>query len=322
MTAVAKGKSKGLIGKLTGSLRKKKAKATDTSAVSKASPFERQSQSTEPQNWSTGRLNVVEKLWGMGFVTAGGMERIKQLAPLLHLNEKKSLLLLGAGLGGISETLIEETGVWITGYEPDPELAKMGRESMLRAGLKRKAPINHHSLKELKLKPKSFDAMLSLDTVHFVENKQALFTAVTQSLRVGAEMIFVCLVLPDTNPPGPLVQAWAGQQPQTPHVWPGEAMLAMLNTLDLDVRPPNDVTRDYRNCVLKAWINFLSTMNRAELQDKAQDVVAECARWAALITALDRGALKVLRFSCTRIAERRKSVEELLEEAKAAESKG
>lgn len=310
MAATAKTKSGGLIGKLKGSFGRKKAKGAQKSAS--PSPFERQKAAEEPEFWSTDRLNVVEKLLGMGYTTAGGADRVRQFAPHLHLDKSKSLLVLGAGLGGISLTLIDETDVWITGYEPDKALAKLGQESVFRAGLKRKCPIRYSTLEDLELKPKSFDAMLSLDTVHFVENKRALFEAVTQALRLDSEMLFTSFVLPDTKPPGRLVQAWAKQQPLTPYVWPGEAMMAMLNTLDLDVRPPNDVTKEYRACVLRAWIGFMSNLNREELLDKSKTVVEECARWAAAISAIDKGELQVWRFNAVRIAERRKTVEELM----------
>ena len=307
-------KSSGLIGKIKGSFRKKKAdaKPKTPSADQIAAAAAKDAPKAEKKVWPANRLNVIEQLWGEGYTTPGGAARVKQFAPLLHLDEKKSLLLLGAGLGGISETLIEDTGVWITGLEPDPELAKIGHQSMVRAGHKRKAPIRHNDMEAPKFKPKSFDGMLSLDGIHFVKDKKALFEAITESLRLNAEMLFVTYVLPDTNPPSKKVEAWAEQQSLPVHLWPAQAMMGMLSQLDLEVRPPDDVTKDYRNCVLKAWINFLSNMNREELLGKAADVVSECGNWADMITAIDTGGLKILKFNCIRVAERRKSVEELM----------
>ncbi|MEG3616963.1 methyltransferase [Magnetovibrio sp. PR-2] len=310
-------KASGLIGKITGSFRKKKAddKPKAPAADQVAADAAKAAPKAEKKAWPANRLNVIEQLWGEGYTTPGGAVRVKQFAPLLELDEKKSLLLLGAGLGGISETLIEDTGVWITGLEPDPELAKMGHESMARAGHKRKAPIRHSDLEALQLKPKSFDAMLALDGIQYVQDKKALFESVTASLRLNAEMLFVTFVLPDTNPPSKKVEIWAKHQSLPVHLWPAQAMMGMLGQMDLEVRPPDDVTRDFRNCVLKAWVNFLSTMDRKELLSKAADVVGECERWADMITAIDAGELKILKFNCIRIAERRKSVEELMAQA-------
>lgn len=317
--AVAKGKSDGLIGKITGSFRKKtkpaaKKAAKKTEPQKPDTPFEKKERPVEPVNWPADRLNVIEKLWGTGYTTPDGAERIKHVLPLLHLDEKKSILLLGPGLGGICETMVEETGVWITGYEPDKELARLGQEGMKKAGLHKKSPIRFDPLEDLgkRLKPKSYDAMVAFDALHFVKDKKALFEAITDALRINSEMMFVAYVLPDTNPPSKKVDIWAKHQSLPVHLWPAEAMLAMLKSLDLDVRPPEDVTRDYRNRVLQGWMNFLSGMKRDELLDKAADVVGECETWADLITAIDTGGLKVLRFNCIRLQERRKSVEELM----------
>jgi len=313
--AIAKEKPEGLIGKIAGAFRRNKAKPAPKKGASLKktdAPNASQKSHEETVHWPPNRLNVIEKLWGLGYTTPGGAESVKLLLPLLGLDEKKSLLLLGAGLGGISETMVEETGVWVTGYEPDKELAALGQESMKRAGLQRKAPIRFDTLESLKLKPKSFDAMMAFDAIHTVTDKKALFSAVTDSLRLDGEMRFVSYVLPDTNPPNQKVQVWARHQSLVPSLWPQGAMLAMLNSLNLDVRPPDDITHEFRVRVLKAWMDFLSTMKKDELLRIAGDLVGECERWADLITAIDTGGIKVLRYHCIKLPDQRKSISELM----------
>ena len=313
--AVAKEKPEGIFGKIVGTFRKNKAKPAprkDASSRQVDKSNKVQKSSADTLHWPPARLNVIEKLWGLGYTTPGGAESVKLLLPLLGLDEKKSLLLLGAGLGGISETMVEETGVWVTGYEPDKELAKLGQESMKRAGLQRKAPIRFDSMEDLKLKPKSFNAMMAFDGIHTVTDKKALFSAVTESLRLDGEMRFISYVLPDTNPPNPKVQIWCRHQNLVPRLWPQEAMLAMLNSLNLDVRPPDDITHEFRVRVLKSWMDFLSTMKKDELLRIAGDLVGECERWADLITAIDTGGIKVMRYHCIKLPDQRKSVSELM----------
>jgi len=318
MAAVAKNKSEGVLGKIAGVFRAKKTKPTAKSGASKtASPPSgvQKSQSKAVVRWPASRLNVIEKLWGLGYTTPGGADFVKLLLPMLGLDEKKSLLLLGAGLGGICETISEETGVWITAYEPEKELAKMGQESMKRAGLQRKAPIRFDSMEALKLKPKSFDAMMAFDAIHSVKDKKALFTSISEGLRLDGEMLFISYVLPDTKPPSQKVQIWSRHQSLPTHLWPQEAMLAMLNGCNLDVRPPDDITQEFRIKVLKAWMDFLSAMKKDELLAIAADLVGECERWADLITAIDCGELKVMKYHCIKLPDQRKSVNELMAKA-------
>ncbi|MFC1673011.1 hypothetical protein ACFL12_02550 [Pseudomonadota bacterium] len=263
--------------------------------------------------WPAKRLNVVEKLWGEGYVTPGGADQVKKILPLLALDSKKSLLVLGAGLGGPNETMVEDTGVWITGLERDRELAELGHASMARANLKRQAPVRYSTLEEVELKTKSFDACLSFEGVDAVVDKKALMESVCDSLRIDGELMFSALVLPDTNPPGEKAQAWIAHEPEsaTPHPWPPQAWQALLGTCNMDVRPFDDITHEYRTWVMNGFMRFLGTVSKEELKEKAQQVVTEVEYWTVRLSAIDAGQIKVARFHAIKLPDQRKSVSEL-----------
>ena len=271
----------------------------------------------EDQNWSAARLNVVEKMWGEGYITPGGEEQVKKLLPLMDLNNKKSVLLLGPGLGGINLTMVEETGVWITGLERDRELAEIGHASMQRANLKRQAPVRFSTLENLELKTKSFDAALSFEGTIAVADKKTLFASVADSLRIEGEMFFSTLALPDTNPPNDAVKAWIASEPKsaTPHPWPIEALKALLVSLNMEVRPVEDMTVDYRRWVMTGFLGFLSNIGKAELLANAQDLMNEAEYWSMRIKAIDSGGLKVVRFHAIKLPDKRKSINELMAKA-------
>jgi len=269
----------------------------------------------EGKIWPAKRLNVVEKLWGEGYLTPGGTDEVKKLLPLLALDKKKSLLLLGAGLGGINETMVEETGVWVTGLERSPELATLGFESMKRASLQKQAPIHHSTMETMELKPKSFDVVLSFDGLYAVQDKKALFATVCEGLRVDGELRFTDLVLPDTNPPGEKVKEWISREPAetSPHPWPADALQALLGSLNFDVRPYDDITAEYKKWVMTGFMRFMSSMTKTEMLEMAQELMTEVEFWSARIAAIDAGELKVCRYHAIRLPDKkkRKSVEEL-----------
>lgn len=311
--------AKGLFSKLTESLRGGDAAAKETpkpKTKTKSSPkAARPPVAPEAKKvWPATRLNVVEKVWGEGYVTPGGAEQVKKLLPLLDLDNKKSVLVLGPGLGGVNMTIVEETGAWVTGLERDRELAELGHESMVRTNLKRQAPVRYSTLESLELKPKSFDAALSFEGTDGVTDKKALFGAVAESLRVHGELMFSMLALPDTNPPNDRVKAWIASEPKTatPHPWPVEAMQALLTSLNMEVRPVEDLTADYRRWVMGGFMNFLSTLSKAELLASAQALMGEAEYWTERINAIDSGGLKVVRFHAIKLPEKRKSVAELM----------
>lgn len=308
----------GLLAKLARPFRAKpgaEAKAAPQATPQQAGPVVAKPKPQTQKTWPARRLNVVERLWGEGYTTPGGAEQVKKLLPLMALDSKKSVLLLGAGLGGINQTMVEETGVWVTGLERDKELAQIGKESMVRAGLKRQAPVRFSPLDEtMELKAKSFDAAVSFEGLDGAPDKKILLTAVCEALRVGGELRFTALVQPDTNPPNAQVRAWLAHEPKdgTPHPWPADALQALLAALNMEVRPYDDITHDYKKWVLGGFLKFLSSLSKRDLLDMAQEVVSEAEYWASRVTAIDSGGLKVCRFHAIKLPDKRKSVAELM----------
>lgn len=266
--------------------------------------------------WPAPRLNVAERVWGEGFLTPGGAEQVKKLLPLLEVDKKKSVLVLGPALGGVNETIVEMTGAWITGLERDRELAELGHVSMQRANLKRQAPVRYADLEHLELKPKSFDYALSFEGTVNVADKKALFAAVADGLRVHGELMFSTIVLPDTTGPGPVAQAWIDSEPEAarPHPWPAQALAALLDSLNMEVRPIEDISADYRRWVMEGFMRFLSSLSKTELKDIAQELMREVEYWTSRINALDAGEIKVVRLHAIKLPEQRKSVAELMQE--------
>lgn len=287
--------------------------AGDTTWLEKIPEPTEAKQDVEPQGpddstlvWSPRRLNVVEQLWGDGYTMAGGEEFIQKHLPMLALTEKMSLLLIGASLCGIGRTLVEETGVWVTGYEDDEELAALGKEREVLYAMQRRAPVKKANYDKVEFKQKSFDSVLSLERIYTVENKKELFSKMVDAMRTDGELLYTDFVLPDTNPPNDAVNTWMAAQPGAIHLWPGDVTQAYLSSLNVDARPLTDITRGYRNRVLMGWLNFLSTMTRDKLLMIADDVIAECERNAILINAIDSGGLKVYQYHAFKLMDRKK----------------
>lgn len=277
--------------------------------ASPSQPGKRSSKSKEtPETqtlWPNERLFVVDRLWGDDHTVPGGTAYIKTLLPLLNLSKEKSLLLLGAGLGGMGRAMVEETGVWVSGLEHDRELAAIGKNMAARSGMKKRAPVIYKDFNTLKLKPRSFNAIVSFESIHPVEDKAALFATLDAALRPLGELLFTDLVLPDATEPDAAVLDWLRNEPHTPHPNRASEIFQHLKAMDFDVRPPENITADYRRRVLQGWSVFLGATNKAELSTISQAVIEECAFWARRISAIDSGGLQVYKFHAIKKADRR-----------------
>jgi 2-polyprenyl-3-methyl-5-hydroxy-6-metoxy-1,4-benzoquinol methylase len=257
--------------------------------------------------WSPERLNVIEKLWGEGCTSPGSADFLRVTLPLLSLSEKKSLLILGAGLGGLGRAMVDETGVWVTGLEVDEELAALGKDMTRMAGMQKRAPVTLSNLEQPKLKENSFNAVVSLESLYRVAAKEQLYTAMVAALRADGELMMTDFVKPDDEPASDIINAWAGREPTPPHLWTADAIQSFLKTLNLDVRPFEDITRHYRAGIFKGFFNYLSGVTKPELMEISGDLINECEYWAKQLTAIDSGGLKVFRFHAFKLPDKRKS---------------
>lgn len=263
----------------------------------------------EPESlWSPERLNVIDKLWGEGCISPSSAEFLHTTAPLLGLSEKKSLLLLGAGLGGLGRALVEETGVWVTGLEPDEELAGIGKEQTRMTGMQKRAPVTLSNLEQAQLKENAFNTVVSLESLYRIADKEQLYTAMIAALRVEGELLMTDFVLPDDGPPNDAVNAWLATEASTPHFWTADKIQSFLSTQNIELRPYEDITAKYRNCVFKGFFGYLSNVTKAELLEISDDLINECEYWAKQIGAIDSGGLKVYQFHAFKLPEKRKPV--------------
>jgi 2-polyprenyl-3-methyl-5-hydroxy-6-metoxy-1,4-benzoquinol methylase len=303
----------GLVAAVARFLRlKKKTKAAPRSAKRSVKGKQKSAAETKTNapeaatDWSPERLNVIKKLWGEGCTSPGSAGFLRVTLPLLSLSEKKSLLLLGAGLGGLGRAMVEETGVWVTGFEADEELVALAKDMTRMAGMQKRAPVSKIDLEGVKLKENSFNTVVSLESMYRVSAKQQLYTAMAAALRGDGELLMTDFVKAGDGPPGEKLSAWLAGEPTTPHLWTAEEIQSFLKTLNLDVRPFEDVTAQFRGGIFKGFFNYLANVTKPELLEISGDLIAECEYWAGQLAAIDSGELKVYQFHAFKLPDKHK----------------
>ena len=107
-------------------------------------PAERAPEPDKPPEapWHKGRLAVTDALWGDGYILPGGEVELLRLAKPLGLSAAASLLLLGAGTGGAACSLVTALGVWVNGFEADPDLVAAATQRVASGNLGKRARID------------------------------------------------------------------------------------------------------------------------------------------------------------------------------------
>jgi SAM-dependent methyltransferase len=92
--------------------------------------------------WTLERIGLAGRLWGEGFILPGGEEETLRLARPMGLSAASSLLLLGCGPGGASRVIASRLGVWVSGFETDPDLVAAGVTLCAKSGLGKRAQVD------------------------------------------------------------------------------------------------------------------------------------------------------------------------------------
>ncbi|WP_321397249.1 methyltransferase domain-containing protein [Emcibacter sp.] len=206
--------------------------------------------------WDDTRMEVSQLVWGQGYCGPGGPEHIKAMSKLLAMTPEMSAAVIGAGLGGPCRVMAEEFGVWITGYEESPELAKKGMSISTMAGLGKKAEISSYDPTAEDPFNRRFDRAFAKEALYTVKDKTNLISKMYEKLKDDALFLITDYtlsgpeVLEDDN-----VQKWLKQEINRPYPVTAEMMAALLEKAGFMIRVNEDISDLYIELIAKSWAN-------------------------------------------------------------------
>jgi len=166
--------------------------------------------------WSDPRLQVSEEIWGTGYSGPGGDDEVEALIRPLALDSSMAIVDFGAGLGGTTRALHNQTGAWVSGYEPSPLLAEAGAELSQSAGLHKKATIEAFDVETLNLHDDGFNAVFSKEALFAMGQKQEIFEIFYNCLRVDGQLLITDYLATKPDGSGDAIEQWVAQESARP----------------------------------------------------------------------------------------------------------
>ncbi len=246
------------------------------------------------RDWPADRIEILEALWGEGFVTPLDGAALAGLCAPLELDSNNSLLLLGAGLGGAARTLAADTGVWVTGMELSEELADLAMKRSIDAGLTKKAPVSPVDPDSLEIRPRSFHHVLAEDFLYMVKDKKRLLEQLGIGLKPGGRLVLIDLVR-GAAAAEEAFRLWRGVEGGDADPASGRDLRAALTEAGFAIEEETDFGERYRRAVLTGWLRFVSTLEKGKVERRrATYILRECEYWLRRLAALDEGSLRVV----------------------------
>jgi len=261
----------------------------------------------EPGTWPVDRLDVLESLWGRGNLIPGSHDFVSSLMNVCALSSAKTMLDLGAGLGGASRAMVKKFGVWLVGLDREDILMSEANRRSISQDMEKKALFYACDPETLRLKPSSYDAILCRQMLSTVQDKENLFTQFAEALKPSAHLVIYDFVQGSVKGHAEILKKlWDTEIPKLQLQRPQQIANA-LKERNFLIHVAEDVTEAYREMVLGAWVAYRDALKPGAVKGQAAEIVLdECQRWVTRMGALECGAMKVYRFHATNSAEKKK----------------
>jgi 2-polyprenyl-3-methyl-5-hydroxy-6-metoxy-1,4-benzoquinol methylase len=242
---------------------------------------------------------ISEKMWGEGFVAPGGDFLADKMIKPLGLTKEMNVLDLSAGLGGRMRKITAEVGAYITGLEPDAEIAARGMDMSMKAGQSKHAPVKHYEA-SLFVPEHTYDCVIARETFYRVANKTAFFTTISDCCKPKAQIVFTDYIVNAENKSHAAVMAWQAKEK-------GAAPLGLVEMTEawakvgFNLRVNEDLSDYYAKEVttgLKRLALFLGSGVNPDAETKTA-IMRRIDIWTNRMAAMGQG-MKFIRFYGTK----------------------
>jgi hypothetical protein len=237
-------------------------------------------------------------LWGDGYQFPGGEIETLRLARPMGLSKACSLLLIGAGAGGAACSLAVQLGVWVSGFEADPNLAAAAIRRIAQRKLTKHAQIEVWNPAEPKFRQHLYHHGLALEPLRGRHPERTL-SAIAMALKPTGHLMMIELVADSPlDPANPIVAAWARLEQRDPEAVPTAISITrILGRLGFDVRVEEDVSDRHTTQALTGWRTTVRTMKDAPPSKRAaMRYVLEAELWILRLRLMRTGQLRLVRW--------------------------
>jgi len=132
-------------------------------------------------------INMLELIWGEGYMAPGGPDKTDELVKGLDLRGKR-ILDIGSGLGGPACHLARVHGALVTGVDIEPQLVELSKRQAENQGLQGRAEFVLVEPGPLPFEEAAFDVVLSYGAITQIPDKQGVISECFRVLRPGGAL--------------------------------------------------------------------------------------------------------------------------------------
>jgi len=251
-------------------------------------------------HWAEWRINLMERLWGEGFLLPGGTNFVSELTKPLSLGSKTTILVLGAGMGGPSNLIATEFGAFIDGIETDPELASASasRAAVVK-GISR-VTIKNLSIDDDMAFDRKYDAIFGQEILLHRPDITEFLGRCVKGLKDNGKLVITDFTSPDDVTAGS-TEAWLKHEGATSPLLNESEVRSLFKEAGFRIRTIEDLTDRYVRLVLDGWVALEESLrDNAANWEILLGMIEEAERWAVRVMLLKHDQLSYTRLFATK----------------------
>ncbi|MCG8504230.1 MAG: methyltransferase domain-containing protein [Sphingomonadales bacterium] len=203
--------------------------------------------------WNKEKIEIAQYIWGDGYCGPGGPEQIIAMSKLLALSPEMSMVEIGAGLGGPARTLVEEFGVWMTGYERSERLVIAGNVLSKMAGMAKKAILEPYDPESPEPFDRKFDRAFAKEALFTIDNKDQILANIYESLKPDCLFLITDYVAGEQISDGRKLADWVAGERIRPCLVDAEELAKAVTKAGFAIRVNEDISDQYIELISRAW---------------------------------------------------------------------
>jgi len=254
----------------------------------------------DPNEWTPERFQVVQKIWGEGYMEPGGPAFARRLLSPAKIDSKKTVLDISAKLGGTAMLIARDAGLYMEAWESHPGLAKKARNYINSMGLGQRIPLEVIDYDKVSLKKNKYDVIYSRERLFSVKDKKSLLGKIGPSIKPSGFFLFTDLMVNDPDANAKEIAAWSAAERHDVFPWTEELYKAVLKNCGYGIWASHDFSKEYLEHIHAGWHKVVREIEVGKFDRKFIDyLMQEGEIWLARARALENGTLQVKRIQAT-----------------------
>jgi phosphoethanolamine N-methyltransferase len=248
-------------------------------------------QGAHQDEYDDGMVELLELVWGKGFMSPGGPDNVKEIVAGLDL-AGKLVLDIGCGVGGPALVLAGELGARVIGFDLEAPLIARAQANAREAGLEERVEFRRVDPGPLPLEDASVDTVFTCGCFIHVDDKPTMFREVSRVLRPGGALACYDWMKGD-EPYSADMRYWFKMEGLTYAMETLETygrLLEEAGFTEVEMHDDSQAYRDLAHREYEAMQGPLKARMIEVLGQELQEYYLE--NWHASVIVLDRGELK------------------------------